>query len=149
MPYSIPLWTIFTKWPAPPCPSQATHGPAGDRAAIASRTGRIKSQPASDPRRHQGRSVARPLLATRHADSEKQYSCWQEVATPLLRMLEMGVPSIENDITRMQGGSQQSQRFVHRIPRRHHQQHPTGRRKQPLEFPDGFNGREIGVRMVG
>jgi len=25
-PYSMPLWTIFTKWPAPPSPTQSQQG---------------------------------------------------------------------------------------------------------------------------
>ena len=35
----MPLWTIFTKWPAPPSPIQRQHGsPSGARAAIAFKT---------------------------------------------------------------------------------------------------------------
>ena len=34
-PYSMPLWTIFTKWPAPPSPTHSQQGlPASVCAAI-------------------------------------------------------------------------------------------------------------------
>ncbi len=39
-PYSIPLWTIFTKWPAPFSPTQSQHGvPSSVLAAIAWKMG--------------------------------------------------------------------------------------------------------------
>ena len=37
--YSMPLWTILTKWPAPSGPIQAQHGSPSTRAAIDSRIG--------------------------------------------------------------------------------------------------------------
>src|SRR5258708_6200882 len=38
-PYSMPLWTIFTKWPAPSGPQCVTHGPLSVLAAIDSTPG--------------------------------------------------------------------------------------------------------------
>ena len=48
-PYSMPLCTILTKWPAPSGPTCVTHGPASVRAAIASSTSRSASQAAAAP----------------------------------------------------------------------------------------------------
>uniref|UniRef100_A0A0K2UBJ6 Uncharacterized protein n=1 Tax=Lepeophtheirus salmonis TaxID=72036 RepID=A0A0K2UBJ6_LEPSM len=40
-PYSIPLWTIFTKWPDPSSPTQSQHGSPLDFAQIAWKMGLI------------------------------------------------------------------------------------------------------------
>ncbi len=45
MAYSMPLWTIFTKWPLPKSPRCTTQGfPPKSFAAIFSKIGRIFSQ---------------------------------------------------------------------------------------------------------
>ena len=49
-PYSIPLWTIFTKWPAPPGPMYSTHGaPSSAFAAMARRIGASASHASTWP----------------------------------------------------------------------------------------------------
>src|SRR5215207_1163070 len=48
-PYSIPLCTILTKWPAPSGPTCVTQGPASVFAEIASSTSWIRVHAASDP----------------------------------------------------------------------------------------------------
>src|SRR4051812_37477517 len=48
-PYSIPLCTIFTKWPAPSGPTCVTHGPESLFAAIASKTGLMHSHDSFEP----------------------------------------------------------------------------------------------------
>jgi hypothetical protein len=48
-PYSMPLCTIFTKWPAPPGPMCTTQGSPPTRAAIASNTGRSSCQVDAGP----------------------------------------------------------------------------------------------------
>ena len=49
-PYSMPLWTILTKWPAPSLPTQSQHGvPSATRAAIAWKMGLTWGHAAGDP----------------------------------------------------------------------------------------------------
>ena len=49
-PYSIPLWTIFTKCPAPSLPTQSQQGvPSSTFAAIAWKIGATWGQAAAEP----------------------------------------------------------------------------------------------------
>ena len=49
-PYSIPLWTIFTKWPAPSLPTQSQQGvPSSTLAAMAWKIGFTAGQAAGEP----------------------------------------------------------------------------------------------------
>ena len=48
-PYSMPLWTIFTKWPAPSGPTCVTQGPESVLAEIDSSTGLSRSQASTVP----------------------------------------------------------------------------------------------------
>ena len=49
-PYSMPLWTIFTKWPAPFSPTQSQQGaPSATLAAIAWKIGLTCGQAAGEP----------------------------------------------------------------------------------------------------
>ena len=51
--YSMPLWIIFTKWPAPSCPTCVTHGSPSATAAIdrLERAGFVRRVPNSHDRR--------------------------------------------------------------------------------------------------
>ena len=52
-PYSMPLWTIFTKWPAPSSPTQSQQGvPSATLAAIAWKIGFTCGQAAGDAAGH-------------------------------------------------------------------------------------------------
>ena len=48
-PYSMPLCTIFTKWPAPSGPTCVTHAPESLFAAMASKTGWIACHDSFEP----------------------------------------------------------------------------------------------------
>jgi len=48
-PYSMPLCTIFTKWPAPSAPTQSQQGTPSTFAAIACRSGFRRGHAAADP----------------------------------------------------------------------------------------------------
>ena len=49
-PYSMPLWTILTKWPAPFSPTQSQHGvPSSILAAIAWKIGLTSGHAAGEP----------------------------------------------------------------------------------------------------
>ena len=47
--YSMPLWIILTKWPAPSVPTWVTHGSPSATAAIERRIGPIVSQASTEP----------------------------------------------------------------------------------------------------
>ena len=67
-PYSMPLWTILTKWPAPSGPTQSQQGvPSATLAAIAWKIGLTCGQASGSPPGMIDGPLQRPFLAARDA----------------------------------------------------------------------------------
>ena len=72
-PYSMPLWTILTKWPAPSGPTQSQQGvPSATLAAIAWKIGLTCGQAVGVAAGHDRRALERPFLAAGDAGADEE-----------------------------------------------------------------------------
>ena len=96
--YSMPLWIIFTKWPAPSVPTWVTHGSPSATAAIDARIGPERLVGLGGATGHDRGAVQGALLAAGDPGAD-------EVQSPLAQRLlaadgvvEVGVAAVDDDV---------------------------------------------------
>src|SRR5229473_3471295 len=116
--YSIPLWTILTKWPAPSAPMYVQHGTPSTLAAIAVS---ISATCSYDSRVPPG-----IRLGPRSAPSSR---CGRR---PAARVVKQGVAAVDDGVARFEQSGQRIDALVHRRAGLDHQQ-DRARRGQDLD----------------
>ena len=128
-PYSMPLCTIFTKWPAPSGPTCVTHGPASVFAAMASSTSRMIGHASFEP---PGISDG-PNRAPSSPPDTPQPTKWmpgrpqRRLAAP--RVLEPRVAAVDDDVAAVEQRQELLDRRVDGLARGNHHHDPA----RPLE----------------
>ena len=97
--YSMPLWIILTKWPAPSVPTWVTHGSPSTTAAIEARIGPSVSYASAEP----PGMIEGPLSAPSSppeipAPTKLQPLRLQRLLAPD-RVVEVGVAAVDDDVT--------------------------------------------------
>ncbi len=139
MPYSIPLWTIFTKWPAPA-------GPDSSPAFV--RPGRQRLKNRREPFHHlrvaaDHQAVAfcqPPDAAARARIHEIQLLRRQRRGAPH-RVPVIRIPAVNDRVARRKMRRQQIDRLVHRRARRNHQPDRPRRLELRDQFLERINAR--------
>ena len=132
----MPLWTIFTK-----CPADPGTEPGHARIAVDLRSRRFKDGTDAlvslfRPAGHDARSVTRAFFATRHAHAEELDAFRRQVAGAHIRVFEVGVASINDEIALVQVRQQILDDRIHRSAGGH-QHHDRARfAKQCNEIRD-------------
>ena len=100
-PYSMPLWTILTKCPAPSGPTCVTHGPASVFAAIASSTSLDARPRLVRSARHERRAeAARPSSPPDTPQPTKWSPLRAQRRLAPARVLEPRVAAVDQDVAR-------------------------------------------------
>ena len=107
-PYSMPLWTILTKWPAPSGPTQSQHGASLPSvsftlAAIAWKIGLTSGHAVGSPPGMIARPLQRPLLAAGDAGADVEDALRGQLLHAAGGVGEVGVAAVDEDVARSRG----------------------------------------------
>ena len=150
-PYSMPLWTILTKWPAPLSPTQSQQGtPWSTFAAMA-----LEDGPDVRPRLgvaagHERRAVARAFLAAGDARADEEDALFLAVLVAAHGVLVERVAAVDDDVAFFEQGREEVDELVDRRAGLH-QQHDAARfLEQPDEFLEAVRADDLGaLGLVG
>src|SRR6266511_4312177 len=147
--YSMPLWTIFTKCPAPSGPTWVQHGTPSTLDALDSRVALLGAA------RHDARAVERALLAAGDTGADEVQAALGEGALPPAGVLEPGVAAVDQHVARFQEGGELVDHGVDRGAGLDHDQDPPrpGQRLDQLGGRGGAADRPLpavaGQQLVG
>ena len=96
--YSMPLWTILTKWPAPSGPIQAQHGSPSTRAAIDSRIGTERGIRLLRAAGHDRRPGERTDLAAGDAGADEVEADLAQPRLTAAGVVEVRVAAVDDDV---------------------------------------------------
>ena len=114
-PYSMPLCTILTKWPAPSGPTQSQQGvPSATLAAMAWKIGFTCGQAAGVAAGHDRRALQGPFLAAGDPRADEEQPLGFQVAGAPGRVGKVRVAAVDQDVARLE----QRHQLVDHVDRR-------------------------------
>ena len=143
----MPLWTIFTKWPAPSSPTQSQQGRPSVFAAIGLEDLLHQGPRARIAARHDGRAVPRALFSAGDSRADEQEALLREGFRPPDRVGKMRVAAVDDAVPGLQVRKQLIDGLVHGFPGLHQQHHAPrplqsrGRAPQACALPGSWRGR--------